>query len=228
MVRSVLESDEDYRYLKELFGGVKDSLLISAEDTQQVVIPNLRKSEVPLESSNEFAEPKLVSSRSVLSTTDQDQAKLPEGLLDEASLRASVDPGTEALGEIRKDTWCRQALVAAQKIWANTIGMLDILPENVLVLIGAIRDLLERRRTGFVPATARRVIEDILVEKLIVPALDEPILYEIADDCVVPAEYLTKVAAGVRRILRGVLLGRPLPPHDQLSVSTNRFISAAQ
>jgi hypothetical protein len=85
----------------------------------------------------------------------------------------------------------------------------------------------------FTEQRERQIIADIMIVKVIVPALLDPIEYNTVVDCVVPDSY-HRVANKVGHILKAVMLGTPLGnqdhigKQDHIGMYANQFIEASK
>lgn len=129
--------------------------------------------------------------------------------------------GEAGMGRAGVGDETRTVMAGAKKAWENVKACAELIPANARLIIKLMCELSAGMNE------TRTIAASILVDKLIAPAFDEPALYGLADDCVVSVEYL-KVSSGVRKVLRGLITGRLLPPHDPLAASANGFISTSQ
>ena len=120
------------------------------------------------------------------------------------------------------------AVETAKKIWANMLEMAEKMPLTVRILIRTLSEAIKSRDTGTNhEAKIRKIMVSILIENYIAPALNEPIMNGLTEDCVVSENYFD-ISNYIYKTLRNLLLGTQVQQYEPVAAHANAFINSAQ
>ena len=129
------------------------------------------------------------------------------------------------------DTGVSSMALAAKEadlLWKSMCKYLDLMPATLRYLCKMVVQILERKsKADWGEARLRATIMNLLIGKIIIPALFEAIEYDIVDDCVMSDTYFA-IASHVQKILKALLMGAPLAKQDPLAMLANPLIERSQ
>ncbi len=120
------------------------------------------------------------------------------------------------------------AVRQAEKVWRNLRSYVELLPTSLRYLCRIIVAVLRKKCGSAFPQQQERcIIADIIFLKVILPAMQDPIEYNVVVDCVVSDCY-QKIAANAGNILNHLILGKKFTVQDPLGKHANGFIESSQ
>ncbi len=120
------------------------------------------------------------------------------------------------------------AVKQAERVWHNLRSYVELLPTTVRYLCKMIVAILRKKCGDAFPVKRERwVIAHILIIRVIVAAISDPIEYNAVVDCMVSDAY-TRLGLNIDKVLNALIMGTPFPSHDPLATYANHFIEAAQ
>jgi len=135
---------------------------------------------------------------------------------------------SEITKEMKKEQYMIAAVDQVEKIWENLCSYVELVPITLRYLCKMIITIL-RKKCGkkLTPEKEQSIISDIIIKKLILTALDQPIEYNVVVDCVVKENY-TEIANNSKKVLialgGGIIFDKNVP----IAKIANEFIKKEQ
>lgn len=139
-----------------------------------------------------------------------------------------VQPGVPLQEESESVANLETAVKESAKIWNKLKEYAELVPVTLRYFCKMVIEIL-RKKCGpnLTEQKERAIIADAIIMNMLMPALNDPIGYDIVMDCVVSDSYM-RVSANVAKILNAIMLGYSFPKQDPLGMYANKLIESSQ
>lgn len=130
--------------------------------------------------------------------------------------------------EMKKEQYMVMAVSQSERIWNNLCSYVELVPITLRYLCKMIITILRKKcGTKLTPEKEQSIISDIIIKKLILTALDQPIEYNVVIDCVVKEDY-TEIAKNSKKVLTALGGGIIFDKNVPIAKIANDFIKSEQ
>ena len=113
-----------------------------------------------------------------------------------------------------------------KQIWKLLLELVEFAPSPLKIIVSAFEKAMGKKK-GSKEIEIRKLLNHIVLRYMLADILNNPIQYNIIDECAVSSTYY-EIIADICKIMKSLFLGKRILPQEPLSLYANSFIISSQ